>query len=257
VRASIPVVFHAHNRVALLAGRPLVRWSLRVVKPAVIAASRFVASEYRHAEVIYAGVTAPERPPGKNSRPRIGMIGRITAQKRQREFVMAAAQLAREYPEVECVLCGDSTFGDTASAAYRQEVLRLAPPSLRFLGWRDDVGSVLSRLDLLVLPSAGEGGVPRVVLEAFACGVPVLAMASGAVPEAVEEGTTGFLLGTGRAEEIARRVRELLPQRHLLLRVAAGGKRLWQDRFQVESYQDAVCTVLSRQAVGARPALRA
>ncbi len=124
-------------------------------------------------------------------------------------------------------------------------MLALAPPSVRHLGWRDDVYGVLADLDLLVVPSAEEGGVPRVVLEAFAAGVPVLALASGAIPEAVVEGERGFLLASATAADLAARLNELLPQRDRLRRVAAAAQRIWRERFTADRYRAEVSAAIS------------
>jgi glycosyltransferase involved in cell wall biosynthesis len=172
------------------------------------------------------------------------MIGRISPQKRQKEFVLACARLSLDRPDLRFVLSGDVLFGDRRGQSYKCELQGLFPPSLQFLGWTDDVYSVLAELDLLVVPSSGEGGFPRVAMEAFAAGVPVLAHASGAIPEVVVEGQTGFLLKCGSAEEIATRVNELLADRAALQRVATAAHRIWRDRFTSTFYGKQVCTLL-------------
>ena len=213
-----PVVFHAHNRVGGVAGR-LVRSAVRRTGATVIAASRFVW-DGPGARVIYGGVVGQASGLSRQARglSHIGLIGRFSPQKGQKQFVQAAALLP---PDWKFVLCGDAPFGETR---YRDQVLAMAPLSVQYLGWRDDVYQVLSGLALLVVPSAGEGG-PRVILEAFAAGVPVLALDSGAIPEMVRDGENGFLLRSAAPEEIARRLRELVPQRDRLASVAARARR--------------------------------
>jgi len=228
-----PVVFHAHNRVIGVAGR-LVRRAVRRTGATVIAASRFVW-DGPGARVIYGGVAGTDR---QSPRQAVGLIGRFSRQKGQKQFVQAAALLP---PYWTFVLCGDAQFGETR---YRDEVLAMAPPSVQHLSWRDDVYDVLAGLALLVVPSAGEGGVPRVILEAFAAGVPVLALHSGAIPEVVREAENGFLLRSAAPEEIARRLRELVPQRDRLAAVAARARMDWQERFTVERYRREVWEVV-------------
>ncbi len=273
-----PVVFHAHNRVIGLAGR-LVRRAVQRTGATVIAASRFVW-EGPGARVIYGGVAGLSAPtdvnvgrppwaaagplaglvplaefgrPGQGARRgpggpphthSVGLVGRFSPQKGQKQFVQAAALLP---PDWTFFLCGDAQFGETR---YRDEVVAMAPTSVQHLGWRDDVYEVLSSLALLVVPSAGEGGVPRVILEAFAAGVPVLALNSGAIPEVVREGENGFLLRSAAPEEIARRLCELVPQRDRLAAVAAHAHLDWQERFTVERYRREIWDVI---AAAARP----
>src|SRR6185369_341462 len=108
--------------------------------------------------VIYSGVEGPSTPlvARVTGGPRIGLIGRIHPQKGQRELVLAARELASAWPEAEFVLCGAALFGDPRAKRYQEEVLALTPPSVRYLGWSDDVYGVLADLDLLVVPSAEE-----------------------------------------------------------------------------------------------------
>jgi glycosyltransferase involved in cell wall biosynthesis len=251
-RLRRPILFHAHSQVPASSGGVAARAALLRSGGALVAASRFLAdiwSPYARGpvRVIYSGIEGAPAPIARrpSGGPRIGLIGRIDAQKAQKEFVLAAGELAGMWPEAEFVLCGDVLFGDARAERYKQEVLELAPSSLRYLGWRDDVYEVLPRLDVLVVPSANEGGIPRVVLEAFVARVPVLALASGAIPEGVADGENGFLLRSAAAPEIARRLRELIPEPQRLEAVAEAGYRLWQEKFTVRRYREEICAAIS------------
>ena len=79
---------------------------------------------------------------------------------------------------------------------------------IELAGWMDDVYACLSQLDLLLVPSAGHEATTRVILEAFAAGVPVVAFPSGGIPEVVDDGVNGLL--TADAAEMAQRSVELL-----------------------------------------------
>ncbi len=249
----LPVVFHAHNRVGMASGRPLVRLAVSRTRASVIAASRFVAADYASARLVYNGVPGPNGVQGRDpdgSLLRIGMIGRIAPQKRQKEFIGAAARLQSEWPRTRFVLCGDAAFGEMAALDYKRELLSLAPANVDYLGWRDDVYDVLASLDLLVMPSGEEGGVPRVVLEAFASRVPVLACASGAVTEVVADGVNGFLIRDGTAEAISRRLRQLASGREHLRAVASRAYLDWRERFQMSHFTQHICSIVRECASG-------
>jgi glycosyltransferase involved in cell wall biosynthesis len=246
--AGRPVVFHSHNLVTGRGSRLLVSRAIAHTGALVIAASRFVGRQWSQSQVVYGGVEGPPREPRFRRDPspiRIGMIGRIAPQKGQLQFVAAAHRLAGS-TGAEFVLCGDALFGDPAGERYRDRVRRSASGRVEWLGWRDDVYEVLGGLDLLVAPSAGEGGVPRVLLEAFAAGVPALALDSGAVQEAVEDGRNGFLLASSEPAEIARRISEILSQRERLEKVAAHARGTWLDRFTRRRYAAGICGLLRR-----------
>jgi glycosyltransferase involved in cell wall biosynthesis len=242
-----PVIFHAHSHVRAVNGGPLVGAAVAGTRATVIAATKFVAREWRcRAHVVYGGVEGPaeqfHRAPG--GQLRVGLIGRFSPSKCQKEFVLAAASLAGEWPQAEFVLCGDAIFGDRASLEYKREVLALAPPSVRYLGWQEDIYRVLAEIDLLVMPSRSEGGVPYVVVDAFAAGVPVLASRAGDLGEIIEEGVNGFLLREPTSEAIASGLRELLPEPERLAAAAEAARRLWRERFTAERYRREIREVI-------------
>ena len=201
------IVFHSHSAPTARNGSWLVSRALDRAGASIIAASTYLANHWgRPARVIYGGVAGPPRgwsrlPP--RAGPRVGLIGRFAPQKGQREFVMAAASLSRDFPNARFLLCGDALFGDSRARSYQREVLRSLPPNVQHVGWRDDVYEVLRELDLLVVPSEKEGGIPTVVLEAFSARVAVLATPVGGVAEVLRDGENGFLLGSREAPAIA------------------------------------------------------
>jgi glycosyltransferase involved in cell wall biosynthesis len=76
-------------------------------------------------------------------------------------------------------------------------------------GFCDDLDQFLPHWDLAVLPSFTEG-LPNVVLEAYAAGVPVVATAVGGTPEAVDDGVDGHLVPPGDPSALAERILEML-----------------------------------------------
>jgi len=252
--AGRPVVFHSHNLVPAANGGKILAAALRQTGATVIAASRFLAESLSRPEarVIYSGVEAPAVPrPPADGVFRVGLIGRIAPEKRQKEFALAARQVAARRPDVEFCLCGDALFGDRRGLRYKEELLALAGGGLRWLGWREPAQEVLATLDLLVAPWIGEG-LPRVILEAFAARVPVLACASGGIPEAVREAETGFLLPSFSSAAIAGRIKELRNSPDRLAAAAEGGHRLWRERFTLQRYRAEILEVLESARASSR-----
>ena len=106
---------------------------------------------------------------------------------------------------------------------------------------------MLSGLDLLVVPSVQEPGTTRVILEAYAAGVPVIAFPSGGIPEVLEDGNTGFLVRPSTPEALARKVGELLcGPASVLEAVGAAGRNAWRERFTLERYQQDILAVIER-----------
>ena len=65
---------------------------------------------------------------------------------------------------------------------------------VRFTGERDDVVPWLQAQDVFTLPSIGQEGVPQAIMQAMACGIPVVSTRVGAIPEAVDDGVTGLIV---------------------------------------------------------------
>jgi glycosyltransferase involved in cell wall biosynthesis len=114
----------------------------------------------------------------------IGCIGRIAPEKGQREFVEVARIVHGRLPEARFVIYGETMF---APQDYEREV-RAAAAGLpvEFAGWVANVYDALANIDLLLVPSAPHEATTRVILEAFAAGIPVIAFPSGGIPEILE-----------------------------------------------------------------------
>jgi glycosyltransferase involved in cell wall biosynthesis len=251
-----PLVFHCHSCLgkgyaAALAGASL-------SGATVIGSCRFVLEPLRpyvesgQTEVVYNGIDKPQRTtvdaPQRACPPvQVGVVGRIAPEKGQLTFVEAARML----PNCRFVICGAPLFGDRAATRYFDRVRDSATGlPVEFTGWCDDVGSVLSGLDLLVVPSAPGEATTRVILEAYAAGVPVVASASGGIPEIVRDGETGFLVQPANPARLAARIREALADPARLRIIAANAYTAWREHFTLGEYQRRILNILER--VGSR-----
>jgi glycosyltransferase involved in cell wall biosynthesis len=181
-----PVVFHSHSYLPPGPLRKLCGLALRRLRAQVIASCRYVADPWRpyvsDISVVYNGVAGPERPRAERGGPlTIGCIGRIAPEKGQREFVEVARIIHGRLPEVRFVIYGETMF---ASRDYEREVRSAAAGlPIEFAGWAANVYDALAKIDLLLVPSAEHEATTRVILEAFAAEVPVIAFPSGGIPE--------------------------------------------------------------------------
>jgi len=168
-----------------------------------------------------------------------GSAGAFVPWKRHEDFVRAFAALAEgevvaaardgtvEVAKLlpsRAVLFGDDLFGENGRYAF--ELRKLADELLgaRFLftGWRPDVPRMLPALDVFVSPSDGEP-FGRVIVEAMAAGVPVIATDSGGKSEIVEDGVTGIIVPQGDVAALAEAMESLMrdPPRRAALGEAA------------------------------------
>lgn len=114
-------------------------------------------------------------------------------------------------------------------ASIEEESARFGYP-LEVTGPADDVREHLRWADALVLTSRTEG-LPGVILEASAAGVPVVAFGVGGVPEAVENGVTGFVIDPGDEKAMALALDRLARDEVLRLSLAKSGKALVRSHF--------------------------
>ncbi|GIV76561.1 MAG: hypothetical protein KatS3mg050_0955 [Litorilinea sp.] len=117
-------------------------------------------------------------------------VGSLSVEKRPDRFLRVVAQVARRCPHLHAWLVG---AGPLREALEQQAATLGLAERVHFLGVQADVFSLMAAADLLLLTSDTEG-VPAVVLEAGAMGLPVVAGRVGGVPEAVRHGETGLLV---------------------------------------------------------------
>lgn len=121
---------------------------------------------------------------------------------------------------------------------------RLGSVELRFLPQQADLESVARCFQAadVYAHAARADTFPNTVLEALACGTPVVATAVGGIPEQIEDGRTGFLVPAGSADALSQRLTQLLTDRNLRERIAASSVEAAQRRFdlrgQVDAYLD-------------------
>jgi glycosyltransferase involved in cell wall biosynthesis len=231
------VVFHAHSSLDRRYTRAIARWCVRRGRMRVIAISEFVARPFPGAAIVYNGVRDHGfQPRPLPSGPRtIGILGRISQEKGQLDFVETARRLWLDLPELRCAIFGAALFAD---AGYEQKVRATAAGlPIDFHGWTDKVGEALHAIDVLVVPSGPAEGATRVIMEAFSAGTPVVAYASGGIPELVRHGETGLLSGARTPESLAASIHLLLSDPDLMTRLSANGRREWEQRFRLERCQ--------------------
>ena len=216
-RLARPVLFHSHSYLGPGAPRRLAGLALRRLDAWLVGQCEFVAAPWRpyvrpeRVSVIYNGVAGPARTLARSPAepPCVGCIGRIAPEKGQREFVAAAARIHQALPDCRFAIYGAPLFGDTAAECYMAQLRAdAAGLPIEFAGWVDDIPACLAQLDLLLVPSAPHEATTRVILEAFAAGVPAIAFPSGGIPEVVEDGVTGLLART--SDDMALRALDLL-----------------------------------------------
>lgn len=138
--------------------------------------------------------------------PLAGIVAALRPEKNHALALEAVARVRAEGVPVHLLVVGDGP----ERAAIEQLARQLGiDRCVHLLGTRNDVPQLLSLVDTVLLTSHMEAN-PISLLEAMACGKPVLATAVGSVPETVLDGVTGYLVSPGDVSAIARRLGQLL-----------------------------------------------
>jgi glycosyltransferase involved in cell wall biosynthesis len=257
-RSSLPLVFHCHNRLQQRSAVCLAATSLRLASAQVVACCRFatepllsyIGSQFVH--VVYNGVAGLSAAPRENNPriKRIGVVGRIEEEKGQLDFVRAARILASEHPDLRFSVIGKPLFAD---GTYSDRV-RMASEGLpiEFPGWMNRTADIFASLDLIVVPSTSLDATPRIILEALAAGVPVVAYAVGGIPELLRNMETGILVEVRTPEALARGIELALRMSPEKIRdLVQKGRRTWEEKHSPEAYGDKICHLISGMVAAA------
>jgi glycosyltransferase involved in cell wall biosynthesis len=188
-----------------------------------LAVSRFVAEKHREAGI-----------DGARVRVKSNFAWPTPQRTESGEYVLYAGRLSREKgvdlllrstpPGLRLVVAGDGPERDALQS--------LAGPSVEFVGEvaADDMPRLLRNASALAVPSRCYEGQGRIVLEAFATGVPVVASRIGALPEAVEDGVNGLLVEPGDAEAW-REALDRIGDKDESDKLGKGAFETWERRF--------------------------
>ena len=163
----------------------------------------------------------------------IGMIGRLEPVKGPEYFIKAAKLVIERFSKVgvRFLIVGDGSLRDKLESGCRE--LEISNKVI-FTGWRDDIPEILSVLDILVLPSLNEA-VGRILIEAGASGVPVVATKVGGVPEIVKDNETGVLVRPKDTESMAGGIIALLEDKDKRIQMGRASKDWVDDKFSAET----------------------
>jgi glycosyltransferase involved in cell wall biosynthesis len=130
---------------------------------------------------------------------RIGYIGRLSPEKNPLGFIDIFESLAERMPNLSAIIVGN---GPMVEDVRKRVAESPAASRLVYLGRLKSIVDTLQTLDALFVPSTLDGR-PNVVMEANACGVPVIAAPVGGIPELIEEGVNGYLATPAEIDRIA------------------------------------------------------
>jgi glycosyltransferase involved in cell wall biosynthesis len=213
----------------------------------VLADSRAIAARLDPLDVHVLGSPVDLDPPpidrpwnDGTDRPVIGFVGRLEARKGPLDLCLAVPLIKARRPDARILIIGDDVHAQDAEYAARV----IGAPGVEHVPWVNDAAALMRHLDVLVHPSRQEP-FSTVLGEAMAAGTPVVATNVDSLPEVVEDGVTGRLVGPGDIGALADAVVEVLDRRE---EMGAAARVAAAERFDADHYTDTVEALLRRAA---------
>ncbi|MCX5669507.1 MAG: lipopolysaccharide heptosyltransferase II [Candidatus Omnitrophica bacterium] len=166
----------------------------------------------------------------------VGIIGRITPLKGHAHFIKAMARISRLVPRLKIWIVGDAP---ASKEAYKEELQILVRRlglwhCTEFLGTQRDIPGILEHLDLVVLATTTHEAFGRVVVEAQAAGVPVVATKVGGVIDIIEDGKNGLLVPPADAKSMAEAIMRIFKDTQFARELAQNAYAKVKEKYNVE-----------------------
>ncbi|MDD5130187.1 MAG: lipopolysaccharide heptosyltransferase II [Candidatus Omnitrophica bacterium] len=166
----------------------------------------------------------------------VGIIGRITPLKGHLHFIKAMARISRLVPRLKIWIVGDAP---ASKEAYKEELQILVRRlglwhCTEFLGTQRDIPGILEHLDLVVLATTTHEAFGRVVVEAQAAGVPVVATKVGGVIDIIEDGKNGLLVPPADAKSMAEAIMRIYKDAQFARELAENAYAKVKEKYNLE-----------------------
>ena len=187
---------------------------------------RFIKPEQGHL-ILGTGVDVERfRPTSRENNPPIVLFSsRMLITKGVLEYVDAIRILNDKGVTARFALAGKADPGNPASIPEEQIEAWKQSDLVEWWGWQDDMPAALARTDIFCLPSYREG-VPNALLEATACGLPIVTTDTPGCRDVVTDGVNGLLVPVKNAQAIADALELLIVDRELRSRMGKAGREI-------------------------------
>lgn len=162
--------------------------------------------------------------PEPDGPPLVVFASRLLWEKGTGVFVDAARAVRSRHPEVRFALVGAPDEGNPDSVPAERVEAWVREGAVEWWGHRTDMAAVFHEAAVVALPTSYREGLPKVLLEAAACGRPVVASTVGGCREIVAHGVNGLLVPPGDAPATAAAIEELLASPERRQRMGAAGR---------------------------------
>jgi sugar transferase (PEP-CTERM/EpsH1 system associated) len=162
----------------------------------------------------------------------IGTVGRLVPVKDQKTLIEAAQIIKEKLPgEIAVVIVGDGPLMENLQGrAAELGVYNI----VYFLGRQENISEVMNSFDIFVLPSLSEG-ISNTILEAMACGLPIIATEVGGSVEIVKDGEYGFFIAPGNKNALASAILKFANDAELRDKFGRNARKTTEEKFSLQS----------------------
>lgn len=184
---------------------------------------------------------------GSNNKIRILSVGRLVEKKGMEYGIKAVSRIIQKFPTIEYIIAGDGYLQhDCQQLIYDLN----ADKNIKLVGAKsqDEVMDLLNSADIFLAPcvdsrDGDREGLPVVLMEAQACGLPVVSTTHSGIPELIEEGVTGFLAPERDVDALTEKLSYLLSDHGLWGKIGKAGKQRIKSQHDINKLNDQLVTI--------------
>ena len=257
-KVKLPLIWHVHEIIVKpKAISDFINFLMGRYADKIVTVSQAVASHVNQSpfikedqvQVIYNGVDNAVYHPMQASTVRerfaipeeslvIGMVGRVNAWKGQGDFLEAVTPILEQNPNSIAFLAGSAFSGEEWRVEELESTIAKSSVAsqIKRVDYYEHTTELYNMFDIFVLPSTNPDPLPTVVLEAMACGKPVVGYRHGGVCEMVDEGTNGLLATPNQPAELSKAIQELADNTEKREQFGKASVQRQKELFSLQSY---------------------
>ena len=178
----------------------------------------------------------------KNGKINILSVARLVEKKGMHYGIETVAKIVKRYPFVQYEIAGDGPLKrDLVGLINKLDINE----NVKLLGWKqqNEISELMSHADILLAPSVtgkegDQEGIPVVLMEAMARGLPVISTYHSGIPELVQDGKSGFLVHERDVDGLAEKLEHLITHPEMRDQMGAEGRKYVEENYNIDKLND-------------------